>query len=143
MNSTEAPPLPGNWVSGVDIGTGAWSIGLLWFDRAKGLMALKVGAEHCNAYGTLHGGAMATYADGQAGAVIEYHEDDPEGHTPTISLSVDYLAPVPVGAWLVADVTLLKVTRTMIFTQAVMTVGERVVARTNAIYRNVPGKVPL
>jgi uncharacterized protein (TIGR00369 family) len=143
MNSTEAPPLSGNWVSGVDIGTGAWSVGLLWFDRAKGRMALKVGAEHCNAYRTLHGGAMATFADGQAGAVIEYHEDDPEGHTPTISLSVDYLAPVPVGAWLVADVTLLKVTRTMIFTQAVMTVGERVVARTNAIYRNVPGKVPL
>ena len=142
MQASETPPpLPGTWLPGLDSGSGPWNIGVLWYDRATGRMVWRVRPEHCNAYGSLHGGAMATYADGQAAAVIDYVFDDPAGHTPTVSLSVDYLAPVPVGAWLLAEVTLLKTTRTLIFTQAVMTVEGRVVARSHAIYRNVPGKV--
>lgn len=142
MTAQEPPPLPGDWLPAWDAGSGPWNIGVLWYNRAEGRMALHVGEQHCNAYGSLHGGAMATFVDGQAAAVLNYYEDDPSGHTPTISLSVDYIGPVPSGSWLVADVTMLRATRTMIFTQAVVTVDGQVVARSNAIYRNVPGKVP-
>ena len=41
-------------------------------------------------------------SDFQAAAVLDYREDDPSGHTPTISLSVDYIGPAPSGSWLVA-----------------------------------------
>lgn len=94
---------------------------------------------HCNAHGSMHGGALATLADAQAYAVRDYSGaiDD---HTPTVSLSVDYLAPVAVGDWLLVDVTLLKTTRTLLFTQGIMSVGDRVVARSNIIYRNISGK---
>lgn len=136
------PPLAGEWLAARDAGSGPWNIGVLWYNRAEGRMALHVRERHCNAYGSIHGGAMATFLDGQAAAVLDYHEDDPSGHTPTISLSVDYIGPTPVGSWLIADVTLLRATRRLIFTQAVVTVDGQVVARTNAIYRNVPGKVP-
>lgn len=142
MSTEETPPLPGDWLPARDAGSGPWNIGVLWYNRAEGRMALHIQERHCNAYASMHGGAMATFVDGQAAAVLDYREGDPTGHTPTISLSVDYIGPVPAGSWLVADVTLLRATRTMIFTQAVMTVNEQVVARSSAIYRNVPGKVP-
>ncbi|MES2492543.1 MAG: PaaI family thioesterase [Pseudomonadota bacterium] len=142
MSETTPPPRPGDWLETIDAGSGPWNMGVLWYNRAAGQIALHVKPEHCNAYGSMHGGAMATFVDGQAAGVVVYHLNDAAGHTPTISLSVDYLAPVPAGSWLVADVTLLRATRTMLFTQAVLTVDAQVVARSNAIYRNVPGKVP-
>ena len=76
-------------------------------------------------------GAIATFADAQVVAVL----GAPVGwrrHTPTISLSVDYLAPVAIGAWLEAEVTLSKQTPTMLFTQALMTVDDETVARSSA-----------
>ena len=82
----------------------------------------------------LHGGAMATFADTQ---LMAFRAGAEEGasHSPTISLSVDYLAPAAVGAWVEASVTLVKQTRTMLFTQAIMTVDGEPVARSSAIYR--------
>lgn len=77
---------------------------------------------------------MSTFADAQILAVRP-EAGHPASPTPTISLSVDFLAPVPVGALVEADVTLVKTTRTMIFTQAVMTVDGAAVARSAAIYR--------
>jgi len=142
MTSEVPPPLPGDWLTALDVGSGPWNMGVLWYNRAEGRIALHVQPQHCNAYGDLHGGAMATFVDGQAAAVLDYHANDPSGHTPTISLSIDYIGPAPCGSWLVADVTMLRATRTMIFTQAVVTMDGQVVARSNAIYRNVPGKVP-
>ena len=82
---------------------------------------------------------MATFLDGQAIAVVDIIAGA-STHIPTISLHVDYLAPPVVGDWLIADVTLVKTTRTMIFTQAIVTVGERAVARAHAIYSNTAGK---
>jgi acyl-coenzyme A thioesterase PaaI-like protein len=57
-------------------------------------------------------------------------------HLPTISLSVDYLAPVSVNSWVEAAVTLTKATRTLMFTQAVITADGDVFAPSTAIYRN-------
>lgn len=118
--------------------TGAWTIGPLWIDWASGRYAIKVGAQHCNATGLMHGGAMTTFLDAQAFVVVD--ELMRETHTPTISLSVDFLAPPRPGDWLVAEVQLVKVTRSMIVSQALAKVGDRVMARSNAIYSNTTGK---
>lgn len=137
MSDDQAPPVPGNWVVGELAGTGRWSLGKTWVDSGAARLALKVGAEHCNAYGVMHGGAMATFADAQIIAVRTYTGEE-ANHTPTITLSVDYIAPASEGSWLVAETTFLRATQTMLFTQAVIRIGERVVARSNAIYRNNP-----
>ena len=118
---------------------GAWTVGPVWLDRAANRYALRVEVHHCNAMGGMHGGAMATFLDGQAIAVFDLAPDG-SNHSPTISLHVDYLAPPKPGDWLVADVTLVKSTRTMFFTQVIVTVGERAVARSHAIYSNRQGK---
>jgi uncharacterized protein (TIGR00369 family) len=141
MTGITQPAIPGDWEPSEVTNTGAWTVGRIWVDRASARYCLQIEPKHCNALGAMHGGAMATFLDGQAIPVIEL---DPDGgnHTPTISLDVDFLAPPKAGDWLVAEVTLVKTTRTMIFTQAIAKVGERAVARSQAIYQNNLRKDP-
>lgn len=131
------PPLPGTWEAAVVTRTGPWTVGQLWADWGACRYALLVEEHHCNAMGMMHGGAMATFLDGQA-FVLRLPES--ASHTPTISLSVDFLAPPQVGEWLVATVEHVKTTRSMIVTQALARIGDRIVARSNAIYSNPSGK---
>ena len=133
--------LSGDWQPAEVTNGGMWTVGPLGLDRDTRRYALRVTTQHCNALGTMHGGAMATFLDGQAFAVVDLAADGSD-HTPTISLHVDYLAPPATGDWLIAEVILVKTTKTMIFTQAIAWVGERPVARSHAIYKNSRGKVP-
>ncbi|WP_157083166.1 PaaI family thioesterase [Novosphingobium lentum] len=132
------PPIAGDWQAGEVTATGPWTVGQLSIDWATHRYALCIEERHCNATGVMNGGAMATFLDGQAFVVINDKLHD--YHRPTISLSVDLLAPTLVGDWLVAEVTLVKITRSMIVTQALAKVGDRVVARSNAIYSNTQRK---
>jgi len=138
VEEANRPKAPGNW-STVDVRrTGAWTIGTIWIDREAGRYALEVEARHCNATEKMHGGAMATLLDAQC--IVGNGHDADAPHTPTITLHVDYLAPAEVGDWLVTEVEQVKTTRTMIVTQAITRVGDRVVARSSAIYSNTRGK---
>lgn len=132
--------ISGDWQPTEVTNTGAWTVGTIWLDRVSHRYALMIEPRHCNALGTMNGGAMATFLDGQAVAVIELAPDG-SNHTPSISLQVDFMAPPKPGDWLVAEVILVKVTKSMIFTQAIVTVGDRAVARSHAIYSNTQGKV--
>ncbi|MDT0508465.1 PaaI family thioesterase [Novosphingobium sp. MMS21-SN21R] len=139
MQTFDKPDLPGNWTCDFNTGVGEWSLGGIWLDRQGARLAVRVAQHHCNAFGVMHGGALATFADGQALAVRTY-SGGADDHTPTVSLSVDYLGGAPLGSWVVADVTLLRTTRTLLFTQALVTADGKPVARTSAIYRNFKGK---
>ena len=130
------PPLPGAWTTDFRNGFGDWSLGPVWLDPGADRLALRIEQRHCNAFDVMHGGAMATFVDGQCLAVLRYSGGRTD-HTPTVSLTVDYLAPAPLGAWLVAEVRLLRQSRSLIFTQALVTTGEALDARSSAIYRNV------
>lgn len=135
MSHVERPAVDGNWERTFVTNTGPWSVGEIWIDREASRYCLRIRPHHCNATGAMHGGAMATFLDGH-GVVVIPLEEDGSNHTPTISLHVDFLAPPVADDWLVADVELIKTTRTMIFTQAIARVGDRVMARSHAIYRN-------
>jgi acyl-coenzyme A thioesterase PaaI-like protein len=137
MSPIGPPPPAGNWTS--RSAPGSWTIGNIWIDHQSGRLALFVTSAHCNAFDVMHGGALATFADHQAAALRDYSESA-EDHTPTVTLSVDYLAPVPRDHWLLAKVTLLRGTGSLIFTQAVMTVDDATVGRSNAIYRSFKRK---
>lgn len=119
-----------------DLGAGFGAhFGPVYMDRARSRMGFRVSKLHMNPINGLHGGAMATFADTQLMAIRAGAEEG-RTHSPTISLSLDYLAPAKVGDWVEAEVTMVKTTRTMIFTQAIMTVDGNPVARASAIYRN-------
>jgi uncharacterized protein (TIGR00369 family) len=129
----EAPP---HGFALVDLGKGySERFGPVYLDRSRHRMAFRVDERHVNPVDGLHGGALATFADAMIAAV---HAGAEAGapHTPTISLTVDYFAPVFVGSTVIADVTLVRTTRSMIFVQSVMTVEGRSIGRASAIYRN-------
>lgn len=111
--------------------------GPAYVDLAAHKIGFRVGPQHLNPVGGLHGGAMATFADMQISAVGPEAYD---AHRATISLTVEYLAPVGPGAWVEAEIVCPKTTRTMVFTQAIITADGEPVARTSGIYRNA-GKV--
>src|SRR3546814_10367292 len=77
-------------------------------------MAFRFGELHINPVDGLHGGALATFADAMIAAVHDGAEAG-AAHTPTISLSVEYFAPVPEGALVEAEVDLVRKTASMIF----------------------------
>jgi acyl-coenzyme A thioesterase PaaI-like protein len=112
------------------------SFGAVYVNSTSRSLAFRVAANHMNPVGVCSGGAIATFADMQIAAVIADGPGTVEGHQPTISLAIDYLAPAPLGSWVEAAVTLVKRTRSMIFTQALITADGAIVARSHAIYRN-------
>jgi uncharacterized protein (TIGR00369 family) len=99
----------------------------------KRTLAFRVGPEHCNFVGFCHGGALAMMADMQLMAVQDSYLLGFE-HTPTISLEIDYIAPVSKGSWVELTATLTAVSRTMAWVQSVMRVGEKIVVQSSAKY---------
>lgn len=129
-------PAPPPGYEPVNLGEGfSRQLGTVYLDRQGSRLAFLLGAEHANPVQLGHGGAIATFADAQ---VVALYGDPTKwrAHMPTINLSIQYLAPVELGSWLEAAVSLVKATRTMIFSQAIMTVAGRTVASSQAIYRN-------
>ncbi len=121
----------------VDLGKGFTNeLGQMFVDSRQQRLGMIVQARHGNPVDVMHGGAMSTFLDCQLVAVC------PEAlgglnHRPTISLTVDFLAPVPIGVWLEAAVLCVRETRSLLFTQAIATVDGEAVARASAIYKNI------
>lgn len=120
----------------IDLGKGfAEHFGPVYIRRETSMLGFRVAEHHLNPVGVCNGGAMATFADMQIVAV-HTGAGTTRKHAPTISLALDYVGTAPLGAWIEASVTLVKQTRNMIFTQALITADGQVVARSNGIYRH-------
>lgn len=109
--------------------------GAVYQNRATRILAFRVAPHHVNPDGVCHGGALATFADMQILGVR------PEAtgqvfHFPTIQISINYLAQAQLHSWVEATVTLVKMTRRMTFTQALITADGETVASATGIYRN-------
>ena len=96
-------------------------------------LGFRVDERHVNIGRVCHGGALATFADLQLAAMQRTGAVE-MGHYPTISLSVDFLAAAALHDWVEYDVTLLKRTRRLVFTQAVLRTEAGPIARSNALY---------
>ena len=57
---------------------------------------------------------------------------------PTISLSVDYLAPVANGSWIEARPEIAKVTRGMVFVSELLTADGEPAVRAHGIFKRPP-----
>ncbi|MEC7763530.1 MAG: PaaI family thioesterase [Pseudomonadota bacterium] len=90
-------------------------------------------ARHVNHGGFIHGGLIATFCDLQV-RPIKMREGLSE-FSPTINMAVDFVESGREGDWIWMEPTLVKRTRKMLFTQGLVMAEDRVIARTNAIYR--------
>jgi uncharacterized protein (TIGR00369 family) len=102
-------------------------------------MGFRVEPRHTNPVGNCHGGMMATFCDMLL--PFSVHRKSPEvgmRFLPTINLQIDYLAPAPLGAWVQGEAQVLRVTRSMVFAQGLVTADGTNAARVSGIFKIGP-----
>ena len=133
---TDLPSIPEGFRAR-DFGDGFIGVnGPLYARRTDGGLQLgfRVEKRHCNPMGICHGGMMASFADMLL--PISVHRKSKEvglRFLPTINLQIDYLAPAPLGAWIEGEAQVLRVTRSMVFTQGLISADGVLAARVSGI----------
>ncbi|MGH1369602.1 MAG: PaaI family thioesterase [Maritimibacter sp.] len=104
-------------------------------DEVGAVIGFRAQERHMNAAGTCHGGVLSVFADmqGYALAVGNF-----SGAAPTITLGIDFLAPVRFGDWVEATPEVTRDTKSLTFFQGMMRVEGAPVARSNGIYKKRP-----
>ena len=97
---------------------------------------------HLNPKQLCHGGALATFADLQLAAVMLTGKLA-RVRAPTISLSLDYLAPVRLGDWVEGEVMLVKRTGRLAFSETILTVEGSPVVRSKGLFAYSDTNPPL
>lgn len=115
--------------------------GPIWVRHEGDLVQLGFRCErrHTNPLGILHGGMMATFCDMLLPIVAHRRVHAiSQRFLPTISLQIDYLAPVPLGAWVQGEAEVLRTTATMVFAQGLVSADGKPVARASGIMKIGP-----
>ena len=103
----------------------------------------RVERRHVNPMNNLHGGMMATFCDMLL--PLTAHRKSAEvadRFLPTISLQIDYLAPAPLGAWVQGEAEPLRITRSLVFAQGLVTADGVPCARVSGVFKIGPVAPP-
>jgi len=118
-------------------------IGPLWqlTENGRTRYGLLSEHKHHNRRGIVQGGAIATLADRAMGLTAWYANN--KAPQATIQLEVQYVGAVEIGEFIEANCEVVRVTRSLIFMRAEMTVCDRVVATANGIWKalNAPSRI--
>lgn len=103
-------------------------------DGTDFVLGFRCEKKHCNPVGMCHGGMLMTLADMLLllGANIQARIGR---FLVTVHLTTDFIGTVPEGAWLEGRAQVLKITRSLLFTQGTMEVDNATVARVSAILK--------
>ena len=122
------------------------SVGPLYAHRDEGLagrlvLGIVVERRHCSPSGFCHGGMLMAMADMLLvlGANLQTGLDR---FMSTVSLSADFLAPVPCGAWLEGRIDVLRATRNLVFCQGLYRVDGEAVLRVDGIAKPIGDASP-
>ena len=97
-------------------------------------LGFRCGPHHCNAGGMLHGGMLACYADFILTCGAIYHARL-QTSVITVNLSCDFVASAKPGDWIEGTVKVLRVTRSMVFVEGAVMVGDRQILRTSGVLK--------
>jgi len=99
----------------------------------------RVERRHTNPMGNLHGGMMATFCDMLMPLSVHRKSDQvADRFLPTISLQIDYLAPAAMGAWVEGEANPLRITRSLVFAQGLVTADGVPCARVSGVFKIGP-----
>jgi len=117
------------------------SVGPLWVHREEGragrlVMGIRIETRHCSPSGFCHGGMLLTLADMLVVMGTSVQTGINRFMT-TVSLSSDFLAAVPQGAWIEGRLDILRTTRTLIFCQGLFRVDGEPVLRVDGIVKPI------
>ena len=103
-------------------------------DGDRVVIGIRIEDRHCNSAGTCHGGMLTTLAD-MLLAMGSNLQADLSRFLPTVSLTCDFLGPAPLGAWVEGRVDVLRITRSLVFSQGMLTIADEPVLRANAVLK--------
>jgi uncharacterized protein (TIGR00369 family) len=87
--------------------------------------------------GICHGGMLATFAD-MTLAIGANHAASLARFLPTISLACDFLAPARLGSWVEGRAQVLRVTRTLVFAQCLISADGSPAVRSSGVLKLGP-----
>lgn len=96
------------------------------------VMGFRVKPHMCNPAGGLHGGMMMTVAD-LVGTMGGGTLAGLRKFLPTVNMTFDFVAPAQAGDWVEGRPELVRVTRSLLFTNIYLTVGEQKILRASSI----------
>lgn len=102
-------------------------------------LGFRVEPRHCNPMRNCHGGMLASFAD--MVLPLSVQRKAPEvgwRFLPTINLTLDYLAPAPLGCWVQGEAQVLRSTRSLVFAQALITADGAPCVRVSGIFKIGP-----
>ena len=110
-------------------------VGPIWRNDANGKprFGFTVAPKHLNRSGNLHGGMLMTLAD-QAMAMAA-HQSTGNKRQATIELNIQFVDGIKLGEFVVACPEVVRATRSVVFMQAKMLVGARLVVTTSGIWK--------
>ena len=100
--------------------------------RDEFVMGFRVHQHMCNPAGGLHGGMMMTVAD-LVGAMGGGTLAGLRKFLPTVNMTFDFVAPAKVGDWVEGRAEVVRQTRSLLFTNIYLTVGEVKILRASSI----------
>jgi uncharacterized protein (TIGR00369 family) len=105
------------------------------WDGDRLLMGFRVQPRHCNPGQVAHGGMLATFADMfvPIGARMQAKAD--VGFAPTVNLTLDYIAPAKLGAWVEGRADFLRAGKSLFFAQGLATADGVLCLRASAIFK--------
>ncbi len=90
----------------------------------------------CNIVGTCHGGWIASLLDMVLPLSARLTDDDlAERYVLTVNMSIDYLAPAPLGSWVEGRGQTLRRTKRLLFVQGLLSIDGEPITRGSAVLR--------
>lgn len=108
-----------------------------WFDDHLQL-GFRVGPQHVNPGQQCHGGMLSMFADILLSTAAQYQTDIPRVFLPTISLQMDFIAAAPLGSWVQGQADILRVTRNLVFSQALIHADGTLALRSSGVFKRGP-----
>ncbi|MFC5478645.1 PaaI family thioesterase [Massilia suwonensis] len=111
------------------------SLGSLYCKRADGqiTIAMRVGEQHTNMRGIVHGGALASLADSSLGLGLALSCDNRHSFV-TVNLSTDFLDAARPGDWVEAHVNISRIGSRVAFADCVLMVGDKRLLRASGVF---------
>lgn len=97
-------------------------------------VGLRLTEAHRNSLDGCHGAVIAGLADFQP-VCLRPLIGILDQAIPTVSLTVNFLSPAPIGSWLQLSVKLMRRTRSLVFSDGVITADGALVAHTTGIFK--------
>ena len=99
-------------------------------------IGFRVEPRHVNPMNNCHGGMVATFCDMLLPLSIHrLSAEVGQRFLVTINLQIDYLAAAPLGAWVQGEAEVLRVTRTLVFSQGLVSADGVPAVRVSGIFK--------